>query len=175
MVDIAPVVEFMKIERRKLRETYIVFSEKTEKSPSHKYLKGVRDKLDSTNGIYVFYDSRGRAIYVGKADKQTLWKELNSAFNRNRGGLQTIKSVKHPESNIEYKPYAEKERAIHERTVQLSDIASFFSAYSIDPRETISSLEALIVRALANDLLNKKMEKFPKLKSDVARTRSSTN
>jgi hypothetical protein len=44
--------------------------------------------------------------------------------------------------------------------VFLHELSFYVSAYSIDPEEMIGPLEALSVRAFANDLLNKKMEKF---------------
>jgi hypothetical protein len=124
------------------------------------YGQGVKQALQAAFGIYVFYDSRGRAIYAGKAVDQPLWKELNSAYNRDRGDLQKVRLVGHPERNVPYRPYDEKVRQPVDWQVPLYDIAEYFSAYAIEPTDMIGMFEALIVRAFANDLLNKKMEKF---------------
>ena len=71
---------------------------------SSKYAEGVKQALQSSYGIYIFYDSRGRALYAGKAQEQSLWKEMNSAYNRDRGDLQQIRLVYHPPS-APYKSY----------------------------------------------------------------------
>ena len=67
------------------------------KAGKHPYLAGLHERLNSTHGIYVFHDSRGRAIYVGKAHHQTLWTEMNLAFNRDRGEVQSIKRIQPPQ------------------------------------------------------------------------------
>ena len=41
----------------------------------------------------------------------------------------------------------------------LADIAAYFSAYEVAPG-MIDVIETLLIRAFANDLLNKKMETF---------------
>jgi hypothetical protein len=107
----------------------------------------------------VFFDSSGRAIYAGKARKQKLWKELNLAFNRRRNDLQTIKRVKHPSTNSLYKTSDEKSRQIREISVPLHELAAYVSAYAVEDG-MISVVEAMLVRSFANDLLNKRMERF---------------
>ncbi len=109
--------------------------------------------------IYLFYDSRGRSIYAGKTEEQSLWSEMTNAFNRRRGEVQKIKRVKHPVRNVQFRGAEEKRRLIVDRPVLLRDLAHYFSAYSV-PEGLIGKLEALIVRAFANDLLNIKMENF---------------
>jgi hypothetical protein len=84
---------------------------------------------------------------------------MNLAFNRERGDVQSIKRVGHPSSRVAYKKTEDGKRKIEKLTVVLHEIASYVSAYEI-PTDLISKLEALIVRAFANDLLNVRMEKF---------------
>lgn len=136
-----------------------LFSVQDTSGQKHPYLTGLKEELDSKNGVYVFFDSRGQAIYAGKAQKQSLWTEMKQAFNRERGGLQKIKRVIHPVSKVEYKTSEEKERQIVEEVVPLSELASYFSAYEVD-NEMIDDVEALLVRSFANNLLNKRMERF---------------
>jgi len=73
------------------------------------YAQGLKAALDDSFGIYFFYDSRGQALCVQKAREQTLWKEMNLAFNRKRDA-QTIALVHYAEFNQEFKPGYEKLR-----------------------------------------------------------------
>jgi hypothetical protein len=57
-------------------------------------------RLQRAHGIYVFHDSSGRAIYAGKALRQLLWSEINHAFNKDRGEVQSIKRVDWPRSRV---------------------------------------------------------------------------
>ena len=160
-IEIFPIAEYYRLEPcdSKQGAQQLIFSDYRNEKIS-KYRVGIRKALLQSKGIYIFYDSRGRAIYAGKTDKQSLWKEINLAFNRDRGDLQKIKRTKQIQKNIEYQTYHEKERVIYDQNVLIHDLAVYFSAYHISPSEMIGPLEALIVRAFANDLLNKKMEKF---------------
>lgn len=158
---ISPVVEFFPITRvdSSRGAKYEVFSA-SEGTAEHPYRKGIKDALCNTRGLYVFYDSRGRALYAGKTNKQSLWNELNGAFNRERGkDLQSIKVVSHPESKRKYERYDEKMRQIQQRAISLHEVAQYFSAYEVHDL-MIDNLESLIIRSFANDLLNKKMEHF---------------
>jgi len=123
----------------------------------------LRDSLQNARGIYVFYDSRGRALYAGKARDQSLWAEMKNAFNRDRD-TQKVFRVSHPERRTKFTP-AHQNRNARIKIIQLrlSDLAAFFSAYEVDDG-MINKLEALLVRGFANDLLNKRMEEFGLLK-----------
>ena len=121
------------------------------------YQRGLRKALDDTNGIYIFYDTRGCALYAGKARKQSLWKEMRLAFNRNR--TQQVFRVKHPTVNKEFLTADEISRKITKTNVSIPRMAGYFSAYEVS-EELIDIFEALIVRAFANVLLNSKMENF---------------
>ena len=126
------------------------------------YARGLRAALEKSYGIYVFYDSQGKALYVGKARVQTVWKEMNLAFNRKRD-VQMVKLVHHPYRNQEFQTGYEKLRQPKATNLKLRDLASYFSAYQVDD-EMIEDLEALLVRGFPNDLLNIKMEKFASLR-----------
>lgn len=123
------------------------------------YAQGLKAALQDSYGIYIFYDSRGQALYVGKAREQTIWKEMNHAFNRSRGEVQSIKLTHHPDRNQEFQPGYEKLRKIKDTKLDLYDLSCYFSAYHVDDG-MIEDLEALMVRGFANSLLNVKMETF---------------
>jgi len=123
----------------------------------HPYRCGLKTELQKSIGVYVFYDSRGRALYVGKAKDQSLWAEMKSTFNRPRGEVQKISKVDHPEIRVTFKRSDEKRRQILTRDIPLSQLAHYFSAYAI-PKIIIGDVESLLIRAFVNDLLNKKKE-----------------
>ena len=154
---IRPVVEFFKLEKVSSKQgaKYEIF----DASPSHPYLRGLFEELRPHHGVYVFFDSRGHAIYAGKARKQKLWREINLAFNRDRKDVQAVKRVNHPSRKQPYKTNEEKQRQIYSRAVPLHEMASYVSAYRVVD-EMVDSVEAMLVRSFANDLLNVRMERF---------------
>ena len=154
---IQPVVEFYAIDACDTR-TGVSSQILDTGSAATTYQKGVRSALEKANGVYIFYDSRGKALYAGKAKDQSLWKEMNHAFNRDRA-LQKISLTQHPDRNQDFKPGHEKLRQPKRTQLPLYDLAAYFSAYQID-YGMIDDLEALLVRGFANDLLNAKMETF---------------
>lgn len=158
---VRPLVEFFELKRSwsKHGASRELFSTRDSTGKVHPYASGLRRELEKCNGVYIFFDSRGQAIYAGKARRQSLWKEMNSALNRDRGAVQKIKRVRHPTRKIEYRTSDEKARQIIEQQVPLWDIAKYFSAYEV-AIEMIEDVEALLVRSFANDLLNKRMERF---------------
>lgn len=155
--QIRPLVEFFPITVTESNSSakFALFSVGKEDDPLH---WGLRDHLSKSNGIYIFYDTRGQAIYAGKAKEQFLWNEMNNAFNRDRA-RQTVYRVGHPQRRQKFKPTHESPRRLHRQTVKLHDMAAYFSAYIVD-KDMINDLEALLVRAFANDLLNARMEQF---------------
>jgi len=160
-----PLVEFFPIIKWKAkpRSKFQLFSVKLDTGGDHPYRSGLRKELEAHHGIYVFFDSRGQAIYVGKARKQKLWPEMTNAFNRKRGAIQKIWRVKHPERRQKYKTSDEKARQIDEYVVPLHELATYFSAYDVADG-MVNKLEALLVRSFANGLLNKRMETFGRKK-----------
>lgn len=156
---IHPIVESFRIEKvsSKNGNGYELFTTKDD-GKEHPYRKGLRDELEKHYGIYIFYDTRGRALYVGKARKQNLWNEMRSAFNRNRD-TQRVRRVAHPTRRVKFKRGDEQMRQIQIRSVRLHDLAGFFSAYHVAD-DMIGEVEAMLVRSFSNDLLNVRMEKF---------------
>lgn len=169
--SVKPIVEFFKLDAADSSGGAYqeIFKEKSEDGESHKYYAGLREQLKNNNGVYIFYDSRGRAIYAGKAVKQKLWNELKSAFNRERGEVQSIKRVKHPSKNYSFKSSDEKNRPIRNRPVPIHALAAYVSAYVV-PIPLIPKIEALLVRGFANDLLNVRMESMIPRKSKKKKT-----
>jgi len=161
---ILPIVEFFPIEKDESRSGVNWELFKTGKEKDSAYAE-LRSELESKSGIYVFYDSRGHVLYVGKTETNTLWSEMKHAFNRDRKDLQQVRLVKHPTTRGRFLPAYKKLRRIRPTQLVLADMAAYFSAYAIDPK-FIASIEALLVRVAANDLLNKRMEKFPYLKEE---------
>lgn len=120
------------------------------------YFSGLVETLAAAKGIYVFYDSSGRAIYVGKTEKGNLWAEINNAFMRERK-TQEMYRVEHPTVNTSWNTGIHSKRRLSKSKVKLHDMAFYFSAYEVVP-EQISQVEALLIRAFPNDVLNVKME-----------------
>lgn len=161
---IKPIVEFypIDVDDSSQKVKYELF--KTRKDASE-FNIGLRKALSGARGIYIFYDSRGRALYAGKAKEQSLWAEMKSVFNRDRK-TQKVYRVAHPERKQEFLPAYEFNRQPKETQLQLCDYAAYFSAYKVDDG-MIDDLEALLVRGFANDLLNIKMERFVHAKEDI--------
>ena len=157
---IRPIVEFFKLSptdsRGGVRRE--IFSIQDGDGGVHPYLRGLRKELEGHRGIYIFHDSRGRALYAGKTKKQTLWSEINNAYNRNRS-VQQIRRVNHPERRQEFRTTEEKRRQIRLRTAPLHELGSYISAYHVT-EGLIGELESLLICSFANDLLNTRMENF---------------
>jgi hypothetical protein len=156
---IVPIVEYFPLRPVDVGRSWKIFSPESDAGIENPYLVGLRDQLDSAHGIYVFHDSSGRSVYAGKAKRQTIWKEMNLAFNRDRGEVQSIYRVSHPTSRVYYRGPDEMARRITRQEVALHDLAHYVTAYQVSD-ELIDTLEALIVRSFANDLLNIRMENF---------------
>jgi len=158
---IRPLVEFFQIERSDSKQgaSFEIFSGRDESGDEHPYFAGLKAELKEHHGVYLFFDSRGQAIYTGKARRLSLWKEINLAYNRERGEVQAIKRVKHPTRKQPYRTSDEKARQITDAEVPLYELATYFSAYHVAD-SMIGDLEALLVRSFANDLLNVRMERF---------------
>jgi len=108
--------------------------------------KELRDRLKEVNGIYIFYDSLGKAIYVGKTKRvgnDHLLGEIKNAWERQRDYHQQVR--------------IKKGLAFKYESYKLKDAAHYISAYEIS-EEHISMIEALLTRILPNNLTNKRIE-----------------
>jgi len=155
---IEPVVEYLPIKPTLSKQgaKWEIFSQKSANGTDSHYLDAIKADLKASNGVYIFYDSMGRAIYAGRAARTSLWAEANLAFNRDRKEHQSIWGVNHPTKNVKR---VISNRQIVRSEVFLHEIADYFSAYRV-AAEHINTLEAFLIRAFANNLLNKKIEKF---------------
>lgn len=156
---IRPVVEFFQIQAAAVGtgDNWKIF-DVGNGNTSHPYLAGLKHEMETHRGVYVFYDSRGRALYVGKTKSQSLWKEINLAYNRDRDPrLQSILRVQHPERRQDFRTSDEMRRQIRPINVRLHELAQYVSAYQVAD-EMISDIESLLIRSFPNDLLNKKIE-----------------
>lgn len=153
--SIRPVIEYYPIDWIVSRQgaTYEFLDSK---EPRQKELKAL---LMKKRGIYLFYDSMGKAIYIGKAKRQSLYAEMKSAYNRNRFHNQKIWIVQHVSQQRIFDPAKEAARQITHKPMALHDIASYFSAFEVD-LYLIDNIEALLIRSFANQLTNKRKERF---------------
>ena len=123
----------------------------------HAYWGAIVQQLRNARGLYIFYDSMIKPLYVGRAVDQSIWDRANQSFNRARGGNRrdTFRylHVAHPSNNVQPGP----NRRIRRSSFTLYDVATHFSAYSI-PGEQIPELEAFCIRAFAGVLLNTRFE-----------------
>lgn len=145
---IKPIVEFFPIEAKAIgkKGQFALFPTGSE---GGQHWNGLRTHLE-----------KSKALYAGQTKRQNLWKEMNLAFNRDRSA-QTMTLVKHPTKDVAFKPAGDKVRQPKDVNLRLHDLAAYFSAYEVT-ENVIDDLEALLVRAFPNDLLNFKMEKFGK-------------
>lgn len=127
---------------------------------SGQHYTGLRKVLEGEKGLYIFYDTRGKALYAGQTKRQNIWKEMNLAFNRDRSA-QMVTLARHPKKDVAFLTANEKVRQPTSVNLKLHDLAAYFSAFAVADG-MIDELEALLVRAFPNDLLNYKMEKFGK-------------
>lgn len=155
---IEPIVEYLPLEPAESRRgaNWEIFNHAPNGISRH-YLREVRELMQKSRGIYIFYDSRACALYVGKTEKRDLWFEANQAYNRDRKDHQEILLVGHPENNV---TKIIRDRKISRTEVRLHDIASYISVYAIRDEQQIPQMEAILIRAFANNLLNKKIESF---------------
>jgi hypothetical protein len=160
---IFPIAEFFPINHSDSRrgKNWEILPVKSEASERDNQL---REKLKSSIGIYFFYNSECKVIYVGKTEDQDLWSEMKQTFNRE---ISTYKYnyVSHPDSEKELSSPLSSNRRIISNQAYLFDTAFYFSAYTV-AQPLINNLEAFLVRALPNDLRNTKKEnfKYPNIK-----------
>lgn len=130
---ISPILEFKKIKPTKFSSKYILL-------PTEHNKDALKELLEKKLGIYLFYNSQGKNIYIGKTEKD-LYAEITQQLGR----------------TIEI--YGEN---LKRTKVQQGEITSFITAYEIRPKSLIKDIEALLIRSYANDNTNLKMENFQK-------------
>jgi hypothetical protein len=160
-----PIIELFPITKSKKIKSFEVYSV----VDGNKQRVGLKEELSRTIGLYIFFDSRGHALYIGKAVDQFIWDEMNKAFNRNRKS-QTFALVNHPKNNVEYSSAHIRLRQPKPIAKRLYDLAAYFSAYEVE-RDIVADFEALFIRAFPNDLLNDRKEKPGKAKKAMAKKR----
>ena len=78
--SIEPIIEYFPLEVAESNEVAVrIFTTTNENGKEISFYSGLKKTLSECNGVYIFYDSRGRAIYAGKAYDQSLWAEMNNA------------------------------------------------------------------------------------------------
>jgi hypothetical protein len=153
--SIKPILEFYPLNRELSRNgaMYEVLNVKITRN------KTIQSILKRTKGVYIFYNSQGQAIYVGKALKQYLWSEIKSAFNRKREN-QTIYRTNYPESGNSFtEVYKDKNRKIRKHNLKLHDLATYLSVYEVES-SLISPFEAALIRIFPNQIMNSRVEAF---------------
>jgi hypothetical protein len=146
----SPIVEFHHVERHRKHQRFRPLD-----AEDKKYSKLV-ENLRAAKGIYFFYDSTGRIMYVGKTEKQNLWDEMTNAFNR-ENIRNRIYLARHPRRRMGKRSSKSGARRINLQTVRLHDSAYYFSAYGVR-REFIGVMERMIIRAVPNNLVNSRIE-----------------
>ena len=156
---IVPIVEFYPINyvESKQGANWEILPTDKKKNPRESKLK---DVLRASQGIYVFYNSEGKVLYVGKTENRNIWSEMKTRYN-SKSFEQHL--VNHPSTGSEFSPAKQKGNKIVKTKRHLHWLASYFSAYRVHPN-LINDTEALLIRAFANDLGNSRMESFRNFK-----------
>jgi hypothetical protein len=134
---IAPIIEFHQLNH--------LHGKKTDTLRKKIDNKSVCDELKLKKGIYTFYDSNGRIIYVGKTEKNNLLSEMDQAFKLKR--------------NKYLRKLVNKKGDFKSHSLTLRDTAEFVSAYEVDS-DVIGNIEAFLTRIIPNDVVNQKTERF---------------
>lgn len=125
--------------------------------------------LESNIGIYLFYDSAGSVIYVGKTKRKKggLWAEMKSAFNR-RNVDNAIYRVRRSRRKNALLTDGGQHLPITREVVPIHETASYFTAYRVHPL-FIDQIETLFIRAIPNNLTNVRIEGQTKQAKKTAR------
>jgi hypothetical protein len=103
----------------------------------------VCETLKNAKGIYSFYDSSGRLIYIGKTERNHLLGEMGQQFSKRK---------------VSIKRTNRKGQFVHMK-VPLRDFVEYCSAYSVHPT-VIREFEALIARLAPNDIVNSQIPRY---------------
>jgi transcriptional regulator with XRE-family HTH domain len=124
---IRPLLEFKEIAPIKKGKTWAFSADAPE-------IAAIQDAMEKKAGLYFFYDSSGQAIYAGKSD-----------FNLYGEARQRLKAIPNQPMFLPIKKYVG----------QMGDRARYLSAYEVTITAAIKNMESFLLRAFANDLLNK--------------------
>jgi len=140
---IEPLIEFMDIEKgpRKNGSVTLHFI----KSSGKDIIKLLKDSY----GIYIFFDSGGKPIYVGKAPRQNIFTRATQSFNANLNH-EIFRNRRTPKQQLGQPRWT---------TVKVHDVASYFSAYKIQI-DYIPDIEAILTRCMINATWNRRVEGF---------------
>jgi hypothetical protein len=150
---VTPIYEFhpvtphvrMKQDGKRFRGNKLYLFDRKEETKFAK-LRSINDK--PTKGIYVFYNSQREVVYVGKTqkgDRRTLLDEMNNQLNR----IITL-----------YGLNGGKTTRLRKIDLKQGEVVRYFSAYHIPFNNAIHNIEALLIRAYANDNTNFQMAQF---------------
>lgn len=101
--------------------------------------KELRDVLAGRIGLYMFYDSAGHILYVGKTGRD-LWDEI-----RQRLGASYNRHTYFPNRSS---------------NAQVGKFTRYLSAYEVGDKYAAHNLEALLLRAIPNDQANTNIGHF---------------
>jgi len=131
---VAPIVEFHKLNLDHGNNKDTLYTRIDDKSV-------VKD-LQASAGIYAFYETQGRLVYVGKIEKNNLLQEMANRYAGKKVPFRVLKGGK-----------AKREDA------RIKDVATYFSAYRIDVH-LIANVEAFLTRLIINNASNLRVESF---------------
>ena len=132
---INPIYELRKIKPRKYGQTFLIYDEET-------IQEEIKNALDGKKGIYAFYNSQAKLIYVGKTSNN-FFTEISQQLGRD---------IEVYEENFQKKK------------IKQGTIVNYFSAYEVKEPKLISDIEALIIRLTYTENLNEKLENFSSVK-----------
>jgi transcriptional regulator with XRE-family HTH domain len=135
---IIPIAEMQPIEPCRRGQTWRISAKKEERNEWKEY-------IENKKGIYLFYDSLGSATYIGRS-KKCLLTEIEQRLGALLRGARYFLNL--DISNTK-----------KNRMVQ-GDIARMISIYQILDIDAIHNIEVLLIRALANNHLNNRLENF---------------
>ena len=124
---IKPLVEFLPIEP-------VQDTNEWKFSSDASVVKKLRESLDGRMGIYVFYDSSGTALYLGKTES-SLYAEAK----------QRLKAQ--PNRPV-YKP-------VKGHMQHMGAMARYLSAYEVSLAAAVKNVESFMLRAFPNELRNR--------------------
>ncbi|MFO0993075.1 MAG: hypothetical protein U1E67_14210 [Hyphomicrobiales bacterium] len=105
--------------------------------------KELCDALSKSQGIYAFYNSSGRLLYIGKTEKNHLLNEMGQRFTNRTASIRLTND----------------HGQFVRRSVPLREFAEYCSAYRLH-QSVISNFEALMTRITPNEIINSQIPKY---------------